>query len=77
MHTCTRTHTHTHMHTHTRAHTPVFLPPVFSISVDDLAKNNGVDRPYFMSKSLRKLMGVSNKVKPGTEIHLEEVESSK
>ena len=46
-----------------------------SIAVDDLAKNNGVDRPYFMNKSLQKLMGVSNKVTPTTEIHLEEVDN--
>ena len=42
-------------------------------AVDDLHRNNGVDKPYFMSKGLRKLMGVSNKVKPG-DVSLEEVD---
>ena len=47
---------------------------IFICFLDDLAKYNGVDRPYFMSKSLQKLMGVSNKVTPTTEIRLEEVD---
>ena len=36
----------------------VAFPPV----VEDLERNNGKDRPYFMSKKLMKLLNVKNKV---------------
>ena len=49
------------------------IPPSPS-TVDDLERNNGVDRPYFMTKSLQRLMGVSNKVKPG-EVQLDDLET--
>ena len=44
-------------------------------TVDDLSRNNGVDRPYFMTKSLQRLMGVSNKVKPG-DVQLDDLENN-
>ena len=58
------------------AFTSVFhmaVDTIFICFLDDLHRNNGVDKPYFMSKGLRKLMGVSNKVKPG-DVSLEEVD---
>ena len=39
---------HTHTHTHT-------------LTVEDLERNDGKDKPYFMSKKLRKLLNVKNK----------------
>ena len=58
------------------AFTSVFhmaVDTIFICFFDDLHRNNGVDKPYFMSKGLRKLIGVSNKVKPG-DVSLEEVD---
>ena len=43
-------------------HTPLrlftFVQP---IPVEDLERNNGVDKPYFMNKELQKILGVKNK----------------
>ena len=35
--------------------------------VEDQERNNGFDKPYFMSKELQKLMGVHNRVKETTD----------
>lgn len=48
---------------------------IFICFLDDLSRNNGVDRPYFMTKSLQRLMGVSNKVKPG-DVQLDDLENN-
>ncbi len=46
-----------------------FSTSVFSliIIVEDQERNNGFDRPYYMSKNLQKLMGVHNRFKEGTD----------
>ncbi len=36
-------------------------------TVEDQERNNGFDKPYFMSKNLQKLMGVHNRFKEGTD----------
>lgn len=51
--------------------------------VEDQERNNGYDKPYFMSKKLQKLMGVHNRVKreEGTDgeerIKMEDLENKK
>ena len=44
--------------------------------MEDLERNNGRDRPYFMSKRLMNLLNVKNKVdQPDSgDIHMESVE---
>jgi hypothetical protein len=36
---------------------------IFICALEDQERNNGFDKPYFMSKNLQKLMGVHNRVK--------------
>ena len=36
-------------------------PTLLYILVEDLERNNGKDKPYFMSKTLMKLLNVKNK----------------
>ena len=51
--------------------------------MEDQERNNGYDKPYFMSKKLKKLMGVHNRVKreEGTDgeerIKMEDLENKK
>lgn len=44
--------------------------------VEDLERNNGQDRPYFMSKKLQSLLNVKNKVdQPDIgDVHMESIE---
>ena len=35
--------------------------------MEDQERNNGFDKPYYMSKSLKKLMGVHNRFEEGTD----------
>ena len=35
--------------------------------MEDQERNNGFDKPYYMSKNLKKLMGVHNRFKEGTD----------
>ena len=39
----------------------------YNFLVEDQERNNGFDKPYYMSKKLQKLMGVYNRVKEGTD----------
>ena len=46
--------------------------------MEDQERNNGFDKPYFMSKELQKLMGVHNRVvettDKGGDIKMENIE---
>ena len=44
---------------------------LFCVSVEDQERNNGKDKPYFMSDELKKIINVKNQVTP------EDVERSK
>ena len=46
-------------------------PVLFCVSVEDQERNNGKDKPYFMSDELKKIINVKNQVTP------EDVERSK
>ena len=57
----------------------LFCPLSFSLPVEDLERNNGHDKPYFMSKKLMKLLNVKNikrdHVDGDEPIQMESVES--
>ena len=40
---------------------------IFICALEDQERNNGFDKPYYMSKKLQKLMGVHNRVKEETD----------
>lgn len=46
--------------------------------MEDLERNNGYDKPYFMSDKLKKLLNVDNKVEhpdAGGDLQMESLES--
>lgn len=51
---------------------------IFCFSVEDLERNNGRDKPYFMSKKLMKLLNAKNvktDVHPDGDVEMEPVET--